>query len=392
MASIKLKGDTSGEVTISAPAVAGTTTLNLPATSSTLATQNALGVRNLIINGDMSVAQRATSYAGVNGNNIHTVDRWYNIQVNSGVYTHTQDSDTPDGFGKSLKIECTTASASLAASDFLRINQQIEAQFLQHLAYGTASAKTMTLSFWVKSNKTGTYGAWLYQPDGSRHIGKSYTINSADTWEHKTITIEGDTSGTINNDNGAGLTVAWYLAAGTDFTSGTHATAWEALTNANRLPSGQVNFADSTSNYINITGLQLEVGTEATPFEHRPYDMELARCERYYQKSYSYETVPATTFTNGSIHAVQFSWGSSNAGSIAGITVPFQTRMRNTPTLNIYDQAGNLGKLTTLDAGAGTTNNISPNQLVAGQNHIQLRLYNNSKYGAEFAYTVDAEL
>jgi len=277
--------DTSGEIELQAN---GVTKAKVTANGLQDANGNSLRggmYRNLIINGDMQIAQRGTSVTGVNGNNIHTVDRWYNIQVNSGVYTHTQDSDVPtgQGFAKSWKIQCTTASSSPASGDLLRVQQTIEAQNLQHLAYGTSSAKTMTFSFWVKSNKTGTYGIWVYQPDSVRHIGISYTINTANTWEQKTVTIEGDTSGTINNDNGAGLTIAWYLSAGSDFTSGTHATSWESVVNANRLPSGQVNFADSTSNYINITGVQLEVGEGASDFEFLPYDVQLQRCQRYYE-------------------------------------------------------------------------------------------------------------
>jgi hypothetical protein len=296
MASIKLKGDVSGEVTISAPSVAGTTTLELPATSSTLATQNSLGVRNLIINGDMRIAQRGTSSTGITSTfSYHTVDRWFTQGTSSfGTFTQTQDTDVPSGqgFANSLKMQCTTANASLSAGSYLRLEQRIEGQNLQHLKYGTSNAESLTLSFWVKSNKTGTYVCWLYQDSTVRGVSASYTISSSDTWEKKTITFSGDTSASSNivNDNSSELRILFQLVAGTDWSSGTLQTSWGNFVSANSAV-GQVNLADSTSNYINITGVQLEVGTEATPFEHRPYDMELQRCQRYYEVA----TVPTST-------------------------------------------------------------------------------------------------
>jgi hypothetical protein len=200
--------------------------------------------------------------------------------------SRSQDADTPSGqgFDKSLKLACTTANASLSASNHMVIIQRIEGHNLQHLKFGTANAESLTVSFWIKSNKTGTYTNEFYVNDGPRHINTEFTINSADTWEKKTITIAGDISGVINNDNGSGLEWVLWLAAGTDFTSGTLQTSWDTANNVDRASSSNVNLADSTSNYINITGVQLEVGDTATPFEHRPYDMELQRCLRYYFK------------------------------------------------------------------------------------------------------------
>jgi len=285
MASIKLSGDTSGEITISAPAVAGTTTLTLPTTSETLATQNSLGVRNLIINGDMRIAQRTTSKTGITGTGYYTADRWELITSTAGTWTMTQDTDVPSGqgFGSSVKLDCTTANASLSSNSQMRMVQHIEAQNLQHLSFGTSDAKKITGSFWIKSNKTGTYVVWVYRQDSGRQSSKQFTIDSANTWEKKTLTFDGDTTGTIANDNGRGMEFNIVFCAGTDYTSGTHLNgSWEDLNNANRYV-GQVNLADSTSNYINITACQLEVGDVATPFEHRPYDIELARCQRYYQ-------------------------------------------------------------------------------------------------------------
>jgi len=327
MASIKLKGDTSGEVTIQAPAVAGTTTLNLPATSSTLATQNALGVRNLIINGDMNIAQRGTSATGLTTTGYYTLDRWKFVPNAMGTWTMSQDTDVPSGqgFSSSLKLQCTTADASPAAADYLRIYQKIEAQMLQHLKYGTSSAEKVTFSFWVKSNKTGTYTVRIYAEDNARHIVNTYTIDTADTWEKKTITFNADTTGTINNDNGSGFQCDWWFGTGSSYQGGGAATDWESSTGTKIADGLTVNLADSTSNYINITGVQLEVGDTATPFEHRPYDMELARCQRY---------LPAF---NGMINAYL---GVAGSTSNLIVAIPFQVPVRTPPTGVTISSAG----------------------------------------------------
>ena len=300
MASINLQGDTSGAITISAPSVAGSNTLTLPATTQTLATQNALGVRNLIINGDMRIAQRGTSVTGQTTGGYQTCDR-YLVNINTaGTWTITQDTDVPtgQGFANSLKMQCTTANASLTGTNQVGVDTRLEAQNLQHLKFGTSSAEKITLSYWVKSNKTGIHTVEIYQQDDDRSISKEITINTADTWEKKTWVIDGNTAGSITNDNGIGFVVKWWLAAGTTFTSGTLATSWATLSNPNRVSSSNVNLADSTANYINITGVQLEVGDTATPFEHRPWDDELIRCMRYYEKCINYSTVePAGGYT-----------------------------------------------------------------------------------------------
>lgn len=283
MASINLQGDTSGAITISAPSVAGSNTLTLPATTQTLATQNALGVRNLIINGDMRIAQRGTSVAGITSGSYNVMDRMKDVVSSAGTWTTSQSTDVPSGqgFGYSYKWECTTSTASPTA---LFLQHRFEGQHLQHLKKGTSSAESLTLSFWVKTNKTGTYVAELRDNDNTRLIGKSYTVDTANTWEKKTITFEGDTTGAFDNDNNASLDLSLWLAADSaTFGTGTQQTTWGATLNANRAVAQTVNLADSTSNNWYITGLQLEVGDTATPFEHRPYDMELARCQRYYE-------------------------------------------------------------------------------------------------------------
>ena len=245
--------------------------------------------RNLIINGDMSIAQRGTSFTCSNSTGSkYTLDRFQYIDVDTpdSVYTITPSTDVPtgQGFAKSLKVDVATADASLDANDGTQIQQSIEAQNLQHLKIGTSSAESLTLSFWVKSNKTGTYVVRLLQPDSSsRMVSFAYTISSASTWEKKTISIPADTSGNINNDNGSGLNITWWLSAGSSYTSGSLASTWQAYSNGDSAV-GQVNLADNTANEWYITGVQLEVGTTASDFEFLPYDVNLQRCFRYYEK------------------------------------------------------------------------------------------------------------
>lgn len=245
------------------------------------------GRRNLIINGAMNVAQRGTSSTFSNGNaGYKIVDRWLigEAGTDSFVFDIAQSTDAPDDFAYSYKVDCTTADTSLGAGTQASLEQRIEAQDLQHLNYGTSSAKSLTLSFHVKSSKTGTYIAWFFQDDDSRSISASYTINSANTWEKKTITIAGDTTGVIDNNNEIGLRVRFILFAGTDYTSGTLQTSWGSSSNDADRYVGQVNLADNTSNEWYITGIQLEVGSVATEFEHRSYGEELQLCKRYYNR------------------------------------------------------------------------------------------------------------
>ena len=279
---VVVTSDTSGEIELQS---AGVTKAKV--TSSGL--QNASGVaitaqagRNLIINGNMQIAQRATSVTGITTAGYRTVDR-YNVALNSaGTWSMSQNTDVPtgQGFTSSFKIDCTTANASLSSASYGLAIQPIEAFNCQQLAYGAAGAKTITMSFWVKSNKTGTYIFDLRNLDADKLISQAYTISSANTWEKKTLTFVGDTAGAINNDNGTGLQCAFWLAAGSNYSSGTLQTSWGTHSPANRAV-GQVNLADSTSNYFNITGVQLEVGTVATPFEHLQYGQQLQLCQRY---------------------------------------------------------------------------------------------------------------
>ena len=317
--------------------------------------------KNLIINGAMQVAQRGTSETGVTTSGYKTTDRWQLQLSTLGTWTVSQSTTAPDGFSNSYKLECTTADASPATADNMAFKQRIEGQNLQHLKFGTSSAQSLTLSFWVRSNKTGTYIAELVQPDASnRTINKAYTISSADTWEYKTITFAGDTSGVINNDNGDGLQVNWWLGSGSGFSSGTLQTSWGALDQTARAV-GNVNLADTIGNDWYITGVQLEVGEQATPFEHRSYGDELARCQRYFQK----------------IVGEGFGGYVSNIDYYAPLT--YRTDMRATPS-------GTWTSVTTQNSG------LFMEMRASGAFLRIARGGNNQIYALDNTYTLDAEL
>jgi hypothetical protein len=240
--------------------------------------------RNLLYNGAMQVHQRGTSVAIV-PNGYQTVDRWEQAATNTtSVYTQSVENDAPtgSGFRKSLKMLCTTANTSPAAGAQRTIRQKLEGQDLQRIAKGTAAAQQLTLSFWVKSNVTGTYICELYDNDNTRQTSAGYTINASGEWEKKVITFAADTTGSFDNDNALSLFCFFGLESGADFTSGSLQSSWTSAVSANRYV-GQTNLAAATNNYWQVTGVQLEVGAAATPFEFKSFGQELAECQRYYE-------------------------------------------------------------------------------------------------------------
>ena len=247
-----------------------------------------LNNRNLIINGAMQVSQRTMGQdvTSLTSGGIHQCDRWYNQISSAGTFTIQKDSgDHPNEFGESIKYDCTTANGSLGSAAELLLYQKIEGRHLQHLGFGTSNAKDLTLSFHVKSNLTGTLTAELYNidPATNRHCSKTYTIDVANTWEYKTITYPGDTSQGFDNDNTVGLYMLLWLGAGSSRSSGTlQSSAFGNVTTANRVSSSNLNLASSTSNYIAFTGVQLEAGSKATPFEHKTFEGYEWDCQRYY--------------------------------------------------------------------------------------------------------------
>ena len=291
---------------------------------------DAIPFRNIIINGDMSLAQRATSASSLTGSGYNTVDRWNIVLSGLGTWTQSQSTDVPtgQGFATSLKMDCTTANGSLSAGSYLIVDQRVEGQNLQYLKKGTSSAESTTISFWVKSAKTGTYIVSLSDMDNSRYIANSYTVSSANTWEKKTITYAGDTTGAFGNDNGASLKVQFWLVAGTTYSSGTLATSWESNTNANNAV-GQVNLADSTSNEWYVTGVQLEAGTTASDFEFLPVDVNLNRCRRYYYTFADRRTSGVSPVRDQTAIAL----GTAHYGNQVTVCINFPTEMRTVPSL-----------------------------------------------------------
>jgi len=283
------------------------------------------GRRNIVINGAMQVAQRGTSFTGVgNGDNAYYLDRFKFAEGGSpnGEFTITQASDGPNGFANSMKFDCTTAETALAANEQIRLIYSIEGQDVQQLKKGTSDAEYVTLSFYVKSNLTGTAVVGLYDNDNNRYNAKSYTIDSANTWEKKVLTFQPDTTGTLDDDNATSIQIYFYLQAGSNKTSGTLPSNWETLVEANSAPGQTINIASSTDNDFFITGIQLEVGSQATPFEHRSFGEELALCRRY-----------TYVFGQAGVNNEVIQWGAANGTGTMTAINQLPTKMRSQPTL-----------------------------------------------------------
>jgi hypothetical protein len=268
MSTIKVDGIRSNSATSDAITLAsnGTCTANIT---------NNLSNRNLIINGAMNVAQRGTSSTS---SGYATLDRFRLAVANTdqAAYTQKQVSDSPDDFSQSYEFDVTTAETSLDSNEYAFIGHRIEAQNLQ-----SVKANQVTLSFYVKAYQTGTYAINIYQQDGNIHITKTYTISQSGTWEKKTLTFAANTGTQPNNDNGFGWEIAWIMAAGSGVKS-SDSTSWGTYSDAGFAFGQGVNVLSSTDNYFKITGVQLEVGSVATDFEHRSFGQELALCQRYY--------------------------------------------------------------------------------------------------------------
>jgi hypothetical protein len=234
------------------------------------------GFRNRIINGDMRIAQRGTG--AFTGSGDFPVDRFVVVNSTDGAFSAQQDSSAPPGFVNSVKITTTTADATLATTQALLFRQPIEGTNVADFGWGTANAQTVTLSFWVRSSLTGTFGGSLRNSANNRSYAFAYSISLADTWEYKTVTIPGDTTGTWLTTTGEGVMVTFGLGVGPD-RSGT-AGAWAGANY--HAPTGAVSVIGTLNATFYITGVQLEAGSVATPFERRPYGTELALCQRYY--------------------------------------------------------------------------------------------------------------
>jgi len=307
------------------------------------ASKQGVNFRNLIINGDMSIHQRGSAVTSTNG---FGVDRFqYNDSNNYGqrVFTFNQDTDVPtgQGFGKSMKINVTTPETAIASGEYARVYTRLEGQNLQQLKFGTSSAESVTLSFWLKTNVTGNFAVSLLLDDDSRIIGTTYSATSSGVWEKITITFAGDTTGVIDNDNGSGMRVMFITDAGSDFTSSDN-TSWGSYSNS-KLGYGQTaSVFGTTSGYWNVTGVQLEVGTSASDFEFLPHDVNLQRCQRYFQ----FMGGVASGFPMMQVYGI--------SGSDMRTPLSFPTTMRASPTATVS------GTWQTLNTANPTFDFLSP--------------------------------
>lgn len=327
-------------------------------------TQANMAFKNRIINGDMRIDQRnngasTTPVSGV----IYNLDRWHlnlaqsskvSIQRNAGNVT------PPAGFTNYAGLTSLSSYTPLS-TDYHTFRQNIEGFNVADLAWGTSAAKAITISFWIRSNLTGTFGGCVNNGPFSRGYPYTYTIGSANTWEYKTVTIPGDTGGTWATDNTASLLIGWTLGTGSTYNTGV-TNAWNGVTGGGYAPlaaAGVTNILSTNGATLYITGVQVEVGSAATGFDYRNYGIELAMCQRYYFQGAS----PSTYYR-----------ASTNSTSATPVSVPFPTEMRVVPTLTVTSFANN-------DIAANGGSNL------VNKNSVTFRLYSTTG-GYDYAYGV----
>jgi len=319
---------------------------------------------NFIINGAMNVAQRSVSETAQHTSGYITCDRFLFNFVNEDALrlTVTQEADGPSGFSNSLKLQTTTAEPDVAADEELRVIYRAEGQDLQSLGFGTSAAKKFTISFYVKSSVAATYGFNAYIYDANKIFGQAYTINSANTWERKSITFDANTSDIITDDNTVGLQFNWFLMAGSNYTSGSNS-SWETYAQSKQAVGHTANAVATTTNATwQITGVQMEIGSSETPFQHEDYATTLDKCKRYYQELYQ----------GGDQYWVSTIYNSTNYWA----TCEFP-EMRAVPTATDYYI------------------NASPNNTYIGRNHITWNWGGGTTYvstGSGFKFKLNAEL
>ena len=355
-------------------------------------------VSPIIINGNQSVSQRTTSVAMSNG--IYCTDRYKHAISNDGAATITQESLSSgsaftDGFANALKIDVTTADSSLSSAQHYFIRYSIEGQDIQNIKKGTASAEKLTLAFWVKATKTGTNIVRIYTADSDRRCSVAYTVSSSDTWEKKILNFPVDTTGTvIADDNTVGMQIDWGVAAGSNYTSGTLATAWASNTSANDFV-GQVNNLDSTSNNFHITGIQLEIGefssTSIPPFQHEVFTDNLKRCQRYYETTFDYGTAIGSSTSVGMIRS-----GGNQGGRTSGRmghSHTYHTLKRAVPTVTFYDNSGNEGSCARIDQGSSTGSDKNMGVATGARTNVQVTSTGDSTADVMvYHFTAEAEL
>jgi len=353
-----------------------------------------VGMRNKIINGDMRIDQRNNGAAvtGVNGAGFYSVDRWKSMAVNTwstsaATFSMQRNANTltpPPNFTNYLGVSVTTAEPSLPAISTHELTQVVEGFNLADLGWGTASAKPVTLSFWVRSNLTGTFGGSFTNSVYSRSYVFSYTIASANTWEYKTIAVPGETDGSWLTTNDLGVNVSFSLGAGSSMLSAPD--VWN--TSLFSAPTGQQQICASTSNVFYITGVQLEAGTVATPFERRQFGQELALCQRYFEKSYNDDVTPGTITAIGQITYQM----ASTSGSQFPAGSSYLVSKRANPTLVLYSPVTGTASRVYMYSGSAADQTVS--SVSTGQNRFGPVTIGSSVSGNQYGYhfTASAEL
>jgi len=345
------------------------------------------GRKNIVTNGAMQVAQRSTSETGLGAAaGYFTLDR-YKIETASsaGRLTMTQTADGPSGFANCLKLDCTTADTSIHADEYLFLRQKFEGQDLQQLKKGTSDAESVTVSFYVKGDQAATYVCELKDNDNSRNNTQAFAVTTS--WNRIELTFAADTTGALDDDNASSFEINIWLHAGSGYTGGTFASnTWASVTNANRYAGSRTSFYDSTDREFFLTGVQLEIGSQATNFEHRSFGEELALCQRYFEvlgrgpDSYTMtepnmpvKIAASTTFVQG--HA-------------------YKTMKRAAPTVVLYSRNNNSGKVSTSVSGADEGNNWTITGGGVNGFHIAQRDAGThaAGEGLEYGFEADAEL
>ena len=360
--------------------------------STNLVNATPLSNRNVIINGAAMVAQRGDTTSGATTGGYAT-DRFQAVQNETGTITISQDSDAPSGFRKCHRLTQTTAQGSLDANDLTTFRYNVEGYDLQGFKKGTSDAEQFTVSFWVRSVDQSSYPVTyileLRDPINTRSCCKAYTVTTSDTWEFKTITFPADTSGQWATDNSKSLEMNWFVCGGSNYTSGTLSTTWASTVTANRAAGLTANLSANTANRFYLTGVQLEVGPQATAFEHRSFGDELALCQRYY-----YQIAPP--------EAESVIGDSLNYDSQDHCTLRFPVEMRVEPSFicsdfsnafRIYGSSGgrNVNTLT-VNTGVGSPKAIMI-ECAGGTNGSQnfMRIY-NADSGVYATIAASAEL
>jgi hypothetical protein len=348
-------------------------------------TDNVSGRKNIFINGDMVIAQRGTSATTTGG--YHNIDRWNYQHSTDGGFSGTQSSDVPSGTGftKSLLWTVTSADSSFSSGQFAYIRQVVEGQNCAHLKLGTSDAKTITLSFYVKSSVTGTFSGAMCNDGFNRSYPYTYTINSANTWEKKSVTIPCDTSGTWKIDNDRGFFMTWALGSGSQYLG----TAGQWNASGQIAATGTTNLMATNGATWYLTGCQVEVGDSATDFEHRSFGEELSLCKRYYEKSFDYGATPGVTNYDSTEN-----WSVNGDGSGNAIISPsFKVEKRAASTMVAYRATGQTGSWDYQRNGATSTGGVTFDRIGTNTTRCYTGIGANWASASLFGHwTADAEL